>query len=243
MSMCCCLPDQNNSLAADRELQFHCDSEIEPARFFTVAVVRDVATPIGLTLDLADGVSCVIVSVNPGVIHSWNRTAKESIVQTHDRIIKVNESCGDAQDLITRMRLDTELRLSIQRPQKVPIKLVKTLCTNYGIEVSCFSKSSSLLITKVNGGAMTQWNGFTSGPKVKRHDRIIEVNGIRGEGGDLLKLLGDETTVTLLCLCFDVAPILIPNQTIDTGETTVEGSCPPLSESAPSKSAKQSLHL
>lgn len=169
---------------------------------FSVTLQKEEGT-LGLGLDVADSITATITSVSRNsVVAIWNtNTSSELIIRPNDRIVEANGSRGNSKELIWHLKLDSELHLLVQRPTEVSLTFIKGQLP-LGVEITCTPEASTLLIVAVTHGCIQNWNERSRGPKVKKNDRIIEVNGVRGCAKELFKLLTGETRVSLVCLCY-----------------------------------------
>merc|ERR1719330_1074602 len=91
-------------------------SEFGPGTTFTTTISRSEEEPIGLDIDLIDGVSAVVVDIKDGAVMSWNEKNPAMALRVHDRIIQVNGAKLSAKSLVANMKTETEWALRVQRP-------------------------------------------------------------------------------------------------------------------------------
>merc|ERR1740120_664218 len=81
-----------------------------PGTTFTCTISRISSDPIGLDIDLIDGVSAVVVDIKEGAVHTWNAKNPTSA-------IKVNGAKLEANALVANLKTETLWELEVQRPQ------------------------------------------------------------------------------------------------------------------------------
>jgi len=169
-----------------------------PGSTFSATIRRNPSEPIGLDIDLIDGLSAVVVDIKEGAIKSWNERNPELALRLNDRVVDVNGSRGDANNLVTRLKSDTTWVLQVQRPSEFPVSINRADAPSLGMDLRYAPNGTTLMITQVGDGPMQDWNRQHPEKVVHRHDRIIQLNGVRGSPHDLLQASEDAETLDLV---------------------------------------------
>jgi len=156
------------------------------AKEFTATIERAAGCSLGLNLDALDGTSLVVSSVKAGPIRVYNESAEQDEqIQPGDSIVEVNGVRDSSQALLDRMKLDTALELGIKHPRVLEIGIPRAYGP-LGLQVEHAPNGTSLLVKTVNPGLIKDWNLSHRGFGIKRRDRIICVNGLRGNPAELM---------------------------------------------------------
>eukprot|EP00443_Scrippsiella_acuminata_P025496 CAMPEP_0115347018 /NCGR_PEP_ID=MMETSP0270-20121206/94654_1 /TAXON_ID=71861 /ORGANISM="Scrippsiella trochoidea, Strain CCMP3099" /LENGTH=221 /DNA_ID=CAMNT_0002768907 /DNA_START=48 /DNA_END=713 /DNA_ORIENTATION=+ len=94
-----------------------------PGSTFSVTIVRSSSDPIGLDIDLIDGISAVVVDIKEGAVHSWNEKNPEIALKLNDRIIEVNGARLESNSIVSRLKSDTTWALQVQRPSEFAVSI------------------------------------------------------------------------------------------------------------------------
>merc|ERR1712039_36467 len=94
--------------------------------------------------------------------------------------MKVNGATGDAGKMILRLKEDTSWALTIKRPIETPVVIPLKNEVSLGLNLKYAPSGTSLLIVSVDKGPMDDWNKANPKSAVKKNDRIVQVNGVRG---------------------------------------------------------------
>lgn len=70
---------------------------------------------VGIDVDLTNGSTLVVESVNGGLIAEWNRNNKNDQIRVGDQIISVNGASGDAQELVDICKGENILLMVIKK--------------------------------------------------------------------------------------------------------------------------------
>mmetsp|Transcript_116616 Transcript_116616/g.249351 ORF Transcript_116616/g.249351 Transcript_116616/m.249351 type:complete len:213 (-) Transcript_116616:117-755(-) len=137
-----------------------------------------------VALDTIDPAAAFVVDVRGGPFE--NTPVKAGMY-----ITKVNSVAREQGKELAKHK---EATVEVRKPMLFKVSLDKakaddSLC----MKVNCMEKSgTSLLIKGVDPGPIKLWNeqnGKNPDKVVKENDRLIEVNGYTGEGGELIKKL------------------------------------------------------
>jgi len=70
---------------------------------------------LGVDVDLSDGVCLLIDKVNDGLICEWNKANPDKEVRKDDRVVSVNGTSGNAQELAEVCKRDDVLQMVVER--------------------------------------------------------------------------------------------------------------------------------
>jgi len=151
---------------------------------------------LGLDIDSSDSKTLLILKVRDGPVKDWNtRTSKELRVRHLDRIIEVNGVSDDSTRLQDIIKAERDLLLlTIKRSKEVSCVLEKGSSgptTKIGLDI-VHSGMESLLIKRVKEGLISDWNSKNPDRPVKVGDRIVQINGKRGDSNKLLDMVAVE---------------------------------------------------
>merc|ERR1712048_328087 len=121
--------------------------------------------------------SAVIIAVKDGVFSAWNRDNPALALRAHDRIVEVNGIRDGAAKILEQIKRETQWALVIQRPVESSITIMNS---SLGLALKYSPCGNSLMVNSVDEGPIHEWNEGKKGRQVKRFDRIVEVNGVRG---------------------------------------------------------------
>lgn len=149
---------------------------------FRVTMGRSADEPIGMDIDVADGVSAVVVGISGGAVLRWNEWRPELALQPNDRIVAVNGTGGNATALVLKLKSETSWDLIVQRPLELKISLPAGGCEepDLGLSLRAAKHSAMLLVTGVADGPIKEWNSRNPNSAVRQHDRILQLSGARG---------------------------------------------------------------
>lgn len=171
-----------------------------PPPQFTVTVKKEALdAPLGLKLDLQDRALAYVVGVREGPFRTYNESA-DAGCQLHpgDFIERVNDSKGDVTAMVKAFRSASELEVGVRRPEEYSAMLRRS---HPGEPIGLlFPKRLSgvtLPIVKISDGACLEWNNQHPELKVRVGDRIIMVDGNRGQAADLVEKLATSQQVLL----------------------------------------------
>jgi len=161
---------------------------------YTITVKKSAKKSLGIDVDIQDGCSVYVGSVNSGPINSYNQTAKPRCRLTPGHfIVQVNGQRSEPAAMLKTMKSEPDVELLVRRAVEIRANIVTGCRDNLGLE---FGKPTGnmLLITKVINGplehharAVQSWNEANPDQRILAGDRIISVNNTRGRAQDLLK--------------------------------------------------------
>mmetsp|Transcript_77611 Transcript_77611/g.239622 ORF Transcript_77611/g.239622 Transcript_77611/m.239622 type:complete len:145 (+) Transcript_77611:63-497(+) len=83
---------------------------------WTIVVQKTPGGPrLGVDVDLSDGIVLLIDKVNDGLVNEWNKANPDKEVRKDDRVVSVNGSRGNAQQLAEVCKRDDTLEMVIER--------------------------------------------------------------------------------------------------------------------------------
>lgn len=160
----------------------------EESSAFRLQIERAAGETIGINLDVTDGVSLVVVDILPGSIQAWNKAHEHSAhLEINDRIVEANGASGDADKMLSALKQNVVWELVVQRPVLLRAVVSRQGALSLGVDLRYAPNGNTLLISEVEDGPMKDWNACSTTGKVKKFDRIIEVNGVRGTSQHLLQ--------------------------------------------------------
>eukprot|EP00927_Polykrikos_kofoidii_P013367 TRINITY_DN15824_c0_g2_i1.p1 TRINITY_DN15824_c0_g2~~TRINITY_DN15824_c0_g2_i1.p1 ORF type:complete len:265 (+),score=55.22 TRINITY_DN15824_c0_g2_i1:86-880(+) len=150
----------------------------------------------------ASGRALLVMKVNSGPIQTWNLQNNEKVHVRHlDSIVKVDDVTGDAFALREAMLAEWKmLNIMIVRPREFRVHLVKGPTgdsAKLGLDISQ-SALQSLHVKRVKKGLTTEWNKKFPSLSVQVGDRIIEINGSRGNSAKLLSIVKSESELEMV---------------------------------------------
>lgn len=161
----------------------------EPPTQLTITIEKVPGKPLGVDLDIACGSVPYMCGIKDGAVAEYNKTASpETQLKVGDYITKVNGVEGNGNALLERMKNDTMLEVTVQRPFIYTIAISrKNTKQPLGVNLSQHAPGTSLLIKEVGKGPVQDWNSAHPALAVRPGDRIVAVGGKRGSVAELAK--------------------------------------------------------
>lgn len=154
------------------------------------------AKALGMRVDFNDGRKLQIVRIAGGLVGLHNESASAgNHVSVGDFIVDVNGITGDAGAMMTALKETSALCLKV-----VPAMTFSVLVEGGQLGVTFIHdpESTSLLVARVDGGAIGKYNSTAPDEKqVRAFDRICSVNGVVGTADSLLTALRDSGRLAL----------------------------------------------
>lgn len=174
----------------------------DPGAEFEIEVRRRDDEPVGMDLDLIDGVTPLVVSTKAGTIQEWNTQHPALAVKAGDRIHEVNGVRNDTSGIISTLKESADWKIVLQRPRELVLNLRKKhdCAPSLGLTLSYAKNGSTVLVTEVNEGPVLDWNFENVEYQVQAFDRIVEVNGNRGRAVELLRHIEDSDQICMKVL-------------------------------------------
>lgn len=150
-------------------------------------------TFLAIDVDSSDGFTLLVRRINEGLVTGWNRTvgdATQCDVRMYDRILEVNGMRGDSQDLLMALRTGATIEMVVRRPTLYRLALTKGFSGEpLGLVIDGVD-GVNLLVEHLNEhGVFADWNRNHWQQPIRRSDRIVEVNGVRGSAKKLLEAI------------------------------------------------------
>jgi len=142
---------------------------------------------LGLDVDKVDGKTMLVTKVKDGPIKDWNDLRKGVGVKLGDRIVSINGVRDDVEVMLQELAKNQKFILQIVRVTELRIEIAKT--EKLGIDVD-HASGSYLLITRIKEGPVSAYNeNMPHDLRLYPGDRIMEVNKVVGDGGNVLVML------------------------------------------------------
>jgi len=148
--------------------------------------------PIGLDVDMLDGVSLIVDRIKEGFVKSWNEEHPDMAIQVHDRIIEVNGTRFNAQALAAELHHAKVWDMRISRPKSFAVSVEHESKAAFGVDLR--PARGALLIAKIGEGFLQDWLVANPWARVHQYDRIMQINGVRGSSHKLLRALHASST-------------------------------------------------
>lgn len=117
-----------------------------------------------------------------GAAATWNNscTAGQEI-KAYDQILKVDDEAATSDNVTEKLETKDKrkLKLTLKRPVQTEVVLRKP--GQLGITINYKNSSMSIWIAALHEGLAAVWNTNNPDKAIAEHDRIIEVNGTKGQ--------------------------------------------------------------
>jgi hypothetical protein len=168
---------------------------------FQVTLQKTPGLILGLELDLLDGVHALVCGVKPGIVANYNSTAPPArAVNLLDWIVEVNGITGNAQDMHNRLKLDKTIELRVLRTETFTVQITQDRSRTFSAVLKCATVGNALLIIDESYSPLKAWSDEHPSKAVRTNDRIVEVNGMRGNTGDMMQQIQNVGDLTLVIL-------------------------------------------
>lgn len=167
-------------------------NEDGPQEFHATIVKCADSNALALDVDAVDGLTLLVKRVKSGPILRWNKGACDSgkDIRMYDRIVEVNGIRGDAADLLRAIKDDRRVELLIRRPTVFRLGVTKSSPTDeLGAGIDSGDGRTLLVVCVKERGLLGEWNKEHWEVPVRKNDRIVEVNGVRGCSARLLEAI------------------------------------------------------
>lgn len=154
---------------------------------------------LGVELDAVGGVYAMVIKVSEGALSRYNAlTTPDLRVQVGDFIMGVNGTTGDTKKMAQLCIDQLELELRFKRAVPFSVTIDKTSAQNsLGLDLDYLDAGISLHIRDIKDGLIGDWNRTQKDREVKSCDRIVSVNGFRGEAKKLLEMCAGQGKLEL----------------------------------------------
>lgn len=135
---------------------------------------------LGIEVDPVDGEVVQICRIANGLIKDYNSTTQDPLqIKADDFIVKVNGVSGNTDSMFDRMQKDSSINLTIKRVKGWEVELSQKI--NGGSElrplITRAENGRSIVIKDDSDPIIQAWNAAHPNLDIKKHDRIISVNG------------------------------------------------------------------
>jgi len=115
-----------------------------------------------------------------------------------DRVVRVNGVEGEGQDLVQELKKKGKMRIIFRRAREFNVNVHKAgrelgICVNAGHE-----KHDMLKVSATRPGAVEDWGQANPGRAVQGGDRILAVNGIRGDPPTMMQELAAKDMLDMI---------------------------------------------
>eukprot|EP00927_Polykrikos_kofoidii_P080507 TRINITY_DN77394_c0_g1_i1.p1 TRINITY_DN77394_c0_g1~~TRINITY_DN77394_c0_g1_i1.p1 ORF type:complete len:280 (+),score=43.86 TRINITY_DN77394_c0_g1_i1:93-842(+) len=192
----CDRTQQRSCVEADDEIEENTDDG-----HFIMDVQLHANERFGVDVCLSPSMFVQVVSITSGAANDWNhgRSRGQQCLQEGDQIVEVNGIC-DPHVMLTRLS-ELSLRIVVKPRKEFGVVIVKG-GERLGIEVNMKQKRRSLIVSKIVAGPVVRWNEENSARQLNVKDHIVEINGFRGDGAELLQRLKLAETLQMSIVSF-----------------------------------------
>lgn len=132
------------------------------------------------------------------LVGEYNASAPSNLqLSAGDYIMEVNGIREDIGQMVAELRTKDKLDIVVRRPQEFMVTLQRSR-QPLGMFLHYSDESKALVIGEVADGAVKDWNLSRDDKQVLKRDRIVAVNGVSSNVGEMLKALGQEGVQNLL---------------------------------------------
>lgn len=155
----------------------------------------------GLELDFMCGEVMEVCSLHPGgAALAYNKGAgPDRQIREGDFLVEVNGIRADTKAMLEHMKNDRVLKLAISRPTPFSVTVIPSQRVRLQL-VPSLSRSRtgrSLLVAELSP-PFQEWNESNPDRQVRKHDRIVGVNGCSASAEDLMKEIKEATNLDML---------------------------------------------
>ncbi|CAE7711451.1 unnamed protein product [Symbiodinium sp. CCMP2456] len=182
------LPARSSSVA--QELTIGARPAKEECFTFSVDVVRSPGTSFGVDISAA-GKVCMVNAVQAGsLVGDWNnQCAPDHRIRQYDRLMAFNgDRPSKGKEMLEKLRdASGPVTITVQRPVVQQVIVSKN---GKELGLGVIDGQSFLLVTRIAEGAVNDHNlAAASDQVIKVPSRIVTVDGKKGSGAELLKLM------------------------------------------------------
>lgn len=165
---------------------------------FTVELKK--TSTLGLGIESADAECLVVSDITSGsMVEEYNRTADAGMaILPCDRIVSVN-GMTSGKDIMSAMTSSSEvaLKFQLQHCKTFDARLDKQGGA-LGLNLALKEKSTLIGIRDVEpGGAAIAWNEANPDNKIRPHDKILAVDGVKATAKEMIGLMKEKAAFSL----------------------------------------------
>lgn len=165
---------------------------------FHVQVKKDAAGILGMELDLLDGKLGQITDIKGGIIQDYMNRPGSQQLELLDFVVEVNQISGDVQKLLRTLKASVDIDMLIRRAVPWRVEVRQAPGDNMASTLNHATNGKTLLLQEVHDVFKKQWNDKQRDCPIRLYDRIVEVNGIRGDPSAMLEKLQASEYLDLL---------------------------------------------
>mmetsp|Transcript_37142 Transcript_37142/g.78795 ORF Transcript_37142/g.78795 Transcript_37142/m.78795 type:complete len:231 (-) Transcript_37142:587-1279(-) len=165
-----------------------------PPQFIATLVKQNGSESIGWQVDVVDEKRLFLCRIltSPSALSKYNASVPEDRqLRIGDYILKVNGNNSSVNSMMTTARSAQTLDLLVQRP-RLFTKTIKKDGPSLGLMLTHAKGCPSLCIEGINDGPVKRM-----APDLQLGDRIVAVNGVRGDSETLMRALQQDSELNL----------------------------------------------
>eukprot|EP00929_Paragymnodinium_shiwhaense_P115478 TRINITY_DN84401_c0_g1_i1.p1 TRINITY_DN84401_c0_g1~~TRINITY_DN84401_c0_g1_i1.p1 ORF type:complete len:310 (-),score=85.78 TRINITY_DN84401_c0_g1_i1:272-1201(-) len=170
---------------------------------FPARISKERGVTWGIEVTSIEG-SVIITGISPGPLADWNverAQLGQPKIREGDRFVEVNGLRGEGTRMMEMLNLKDTLEAVVMMRDEYLVSVYKGKAS-LGVNISIKKGREGLVVSKVDDGPIMTWNQTNPALPVKDKDRIVEVNGFRGEPRPMLERLKAADTLDLLVVPF-----------------------------------------
>lgn len=101
---------------------------------------------------------------------------------------------------MAKLKSDMSWSLVVQRPSEFVVSITRADAPTIGMDLRYAPNGNTLMITRVGEGPMQEWNSKHPDKAVCKHDRIVQLNDVRGAPLQLLQASEGLETLHLIVI-------------------------------------------
>jgi len=152
--------------------------------------------PVGLSVDIQDGITAYVCEVKEGPFMRYNRRIRCRDLQLRpgDFITSVNGIKGNSEKILEQLQLSGDMEVMVCRPLEVEILFKRDIPEhNFGALVTKHPIGRTVLLDGVmEASPLDTWNRANPDDAIEAGDRIVAVDGMRGMASQLMEAIFHE---------------------------------------------------
>mmetsp|Transcript_37612 Transcript_37612/g.70154 ORF Transcript_37612/g.70154 Transcript_37612/m.70154 type:complete len:225 (-) Transcript_37612:97-771(-) len=166
---------------------------------------RRSSVSLGLDFDKIDPENLMVVKIlQPGLIFDYNQRGDTHKVCPGDRVRTINGKQAPANELLVMLQEELELVIELQHCKEMEHFFEKKN-KSLGLELAVLEKATCLTVQRIDpNGLVASWNETAEGKKIKVHDKIVSVDGVRGSAPEMMKKIKDNDSFILTVYSWDI---------------------------------------